>query len=256
MILTEFNFGSETLGMRAHLDVLLPQPPLHAETKPAFRVLYLLHGRSDDQSGWLRWAPTERYVDGLNLAVVMPYVHLSFYTNMLHGGRYWDFVSEEVPALVRQLLPVSTQRADTFAAGLSMGGYGAFKLALAHPDRYAAAASLSGVMDVYEYMRNADDIPRDDAWRREMYAVFGEAENIPGGSNDLFHLANSAAQSGQPPRLFQCCGTEDHLLSSNRAFRDYLSGLPLDLTYREAAGIHDWNFWDPMFRQALQWMFA
>ena len=111
-------------------------------------------------------------------------------------------------------------------------------------------------MDVYGYMLNSDDLPRDDAWRREMYAVFGDAENIPGSSNDLFHLANSAAQSAQPPRLFQCCGTEDHLLSSNRAFRDYLSGLPLDLTYREAAGIHDWNFWDPMFRQALQWMFA
>ena len=47
----------------------------------------------------------ERYVEGLNLAVVMPAVHRSFYTDMAHGGKYWQFISEEVPAVVHSLFP-------------------------------------------------------------------------------------------------------------------------------------------------------
>ena len=92
-------------------------------------------------------------MEGLNLAVVMPAVHLSFYTDMAYGGKYWQFISEEVPAVVRDMFPLSSEREDNFVAGLSMGGYGAFKLALTYPERYAAAASLSGAVDISEVVK-------------------------------------------------------------------------------------------------------
>src|SRR5688572_14862254 len=152
MIFNEVNFFSETLGMRSTIHVLLPQRSL-ADAKrkhAATRTLYLLHGHSDDHTAWTRWSSIEKYAEGLNLAVVMPAVHLSFYTDMVHGGNYWQFISEEVPAQVRSMFSLSSDRADNFVAGLSMGGYGAFKLALAHPERFAAAASLSGAMDIRE----------------------------------------------------------------------------------------------------------
>ncbi|HEY9528971.1 MAG TPA: alpha/beta hydrolase-fold protein, partial [Anaerolineales bacterium] len=138
MILTEVNFFSETLILGCTMLVLLPQRPLtEVQKKPQkkFRTLYLLHGRSDDHAAWQRQTSIERYVEGLNLAVVMPAVHRSFYTDMMHGGKYWQFISEEVPAVVHSLFPVSSARKDNFVAGLSMGGYGAFKLALTHPER-------------------------------------------------------------------------------------------------------------------------
>ena len=96
---------------------------------------------------------SRKYAQGLNLAVVMPNVHLSFYTDMAHGGKYWQFISEEVPAIVRDMFPLSARREDNFVAGLSMGGYGAFKLALTYPERYAAAASLSGAVDINDVVR-------------------------------------------------------------------------------------------------------
>src|SRR5919108_3091874 len=163
MILNEVKFFSEVLGFFTSMHVLLPQRTLadaKAKRTPKYRTLYLLHGYSDDHTAWQRWTSIERYVDGLELAVVMPAVHLSYYTDIAYGGKYWQFISEEVPAVVRDIFPLSSERKNNFVAGLSMGGYGAFKLALTHPERYAAAASLSGALDIGERVRA--DHPRND----------------------------------------------------------------------------------------------
>src|ERR1044071_9564167 len=176
MILNEVHFFSETLGLLSTLYVLLPQRPLaEAQNKPRkkLRTLYLLHGHSDDHTAWQRYTSIERYAEGLNLAVVMPAVNLSFYTDMAHGGKYWQFISEEVPAVARESYSLSSKREDNFVAGLSMGGYGALKLALTYPDRYAAAASLSGAVDIAADVRG-HGLHDEKLWRAEMENVFGD----------------------------------------------------------------------------------
>ena len=139
-------FRSDALQIAVSVDVILPQEACLKGRKPP--VLYLLHGLSDDHSIWLRRTSIERYADVLGLAVVMPAVNRSFYADTAYGAQYWTFVSEELPRVMHGFFPLSDKRADTFVAGLSMGGYGAFKLALTLPDRFAAAASLSGALDV------------------------------------------------------------------------------------------------------------
>src|SRR5512140_1139055 len=256
MILSEVNFFSESLGMRSTLGIILPQRLL-ADTahkrRARYRTLYLLHGHSDDHTAWQRWTSIERYVEGMNLAVVMPSVHLSFYTDMVHGGNYWQFISEEVPAVVRDLFPLSRKREDNFVAGLSMGGYGAFKLALTYPDRFAAAASLSGALDISEVVK-ANDEPDNVAWPASMRNVFGKLGKVPGSKHDLFTLAKQAAESETKPRLYQCCGTEDFLYSDNVGFRDYIQTLSFDYTYEEAPGEHNWALWDMMIQNVLAWL--
>jgi len=256
MILTEVKFFSETLTLGCAMHVLLPQRPLaDAQKKPQkkFRTLYLLHGHSDDHTAWQRWTSIERYVEGLNLAVVMPAVHLSFYTDMVYGGKYWTFISEEVPAVVRDIFPLSSDRKDNFVAGLSMGGYGAFKLALTYPERYAAAASLSGAVDIREVVRAHND-PANKAWLAEMRTVFGDLSKVPGSKHDLFTLAKKVAKGHVKPRFYQCCGTEDILYGDNIRFRDGVRKLPLDLTYEEGPGEHVWAYWDKMIQNVLAWM--
>ena len=257
MILTAVNFFSETLTLGCAMNVLLPQRPLaDAQKKPRkkLRTLYLLHGHSDDHTAWQRYTSIERYAEDLNLAVVMPAVHLSFYTDMAHGGKYWQFISEEVPALVRDMFPLSTRSEDNFVAGLSMGGYGAFKLAFTHPDRYAAAASLSGALDIREVVKAHRD-PANKAWLAEMRTVFGDPSKVPGSKHDLFTLAKKVAKGKVKPRLYQCCGTEDQLYADNLRFRDVVRKLPLDLTYEEGPGEHNWAYWDKMIQNVLAWMF-
>src|SRR6266545_4821982 len=232
MILNEVNFFSETLGLLSSMHVLLPQRPLvDARNKPRkkLRTLYLLHGHSDDHTAWQRWTSIERYVEGLNLAVVMPAVHLSFYTDMAYGGNYWQFISEEVPAVARDLFPLSSDRKDNFVAGLSMGGYGAFKLALTHPERFAAAASLSGAVDINEVVKAHGD-PNEKIWLAEMRNIFGDLGKVPGSKHDLIALAKKVAKGHVKPRLYQCCGTEDALHADNIRFRDAIRKLSLDLT--------------------------
>jgi putative tributyrin esterase len=258
MILNEVHFFSEVLGFRTSLYVLAPQRTL-AEMQnkrvPKYRTLYLLHGHSDDHTAWQRWTSIERYAEGLNLAVVMPAVHLSFYNDMAHGGKYWQFISEELPATVRELFSLSSKREDNFVAGLSMGGYGAFKLALTHPERYTAAASLSGAVDINEVVRVKKNDPENKAWIAEMRTVFGDLSKVPGSKHDLFALARKAAKAPVKPRLYQCCGTEDELYPDNVRFRDAVQKLPLDLTYEEGPGEHNWAYWDTMIQNVLAWMF-
>jgi S-formylglutathione hydrolase FrmB len=257
MILNEINFFPETLGLRSSMCVLLPQRTLadaKSKRKPKYRTLYLLHGHSDDHTAWQRWTSIERYVEGLNLAVVMPAVHLSFYNDMVYGGKYWQFISEEVPTVARDMFPLSSARGDNFVAGLSMGGYGAFKLALTYPDRYAAAASLSGAVDICEVVREKKEDPLNKAWLVEMRNVFGDLSKVPNSKHDLFTLAKKVAKSPVKPRLYQCCGTEDFLYADNIRFHDAIRKLPLDLTYEEGPGEHVWAYWDKMIQNVLTWM--
>jgi putative tributyrin esterase len=256
MALIHCDLRSETLNLWTSICVILPQPPgpLTWDTaQPArkYPVLWLLHGLSDDHTIWQRRTSIERYVDTLPLAVVMPAVHRSWYTDMTLGYRYWTFISEELPAITRSLFPISERREDNFVAGLSMGGYGAFKLALRHPERYAAAASLSGALGIAYGLEQSPD----PAWKAEMSNVFGDLTTVPGSDNDTFALAGKVARStGPKPRLYQCCGAEDFLYESNVKFRDHARKLGLDLTYEEGPGEHEWGYWDNQIQHVLAWL--
>ena len=256
MILSQINFYSDVLVTRCALNVLLPQrkpsDPLD-NYRPPFRVLYLLHGHSDDQTAWQRWSSIERYAEGLNMAVVMPAVQNSFYTDMEHGGKFFTFLTEEVPAVIHDLFPLSNVREDTFVAGLSMGGYGAFKLALSRPDRYASAASLSGAVDICEVVKGHGD-SEANTWLEAMRNVFGDLEKLPGSPHDLFMLAQKVSRSETKPRLFQYCGTEDFLYKDNLRLRDFIRPLGFDYTYEETPGDHKWVYWDGMIQKVLRWL--
>lgn len=240
MPFVQCNFFSESLGVCVSTSVILPlsRSPLSEQRKHP--TLYLLHGMSDDHTIWQRRTSIERYVEDYDLAVVMPAVNRSFYTDMASGSRYWTFVSEELPFISRALFNLSEAREDNFVAGLSMGGYGAFKLALAHPERFSFAASLSGALDIVSMTRS-----RDEAWLKEIRLVFGDLEKLRGSDHDLLALARKTAKSKTPgPRLYQYCGTEDFLYKDNLKFKAHAEKLGLDLAYDEGPGTHTWKYWD------------
>jgi putative tributyrin esterase len=254
MAFIECHYFSETLGMSTSMNVILPQTTkgqIGLEGKSSgttHPVLFLLHGLSDDHTIWMRRTSIERYASAYGLAVVMPNVHRSFYTNMEQGYRYWDFISRELPQVARSFFPLAHERERTFVAGLSMGGYGAFKLGLTHPEQYGAAASLSGAMDVQALANSRDP--------KEFSRIFGDLERIPGTNNDLFTLADRLKTSGTTqPRLFQCCGTEDFLYEDNIRFRDHCLGLGLQLEYEQEPGTHEWGYWDAKIQRVLAWLF-
>ncbi|MFD2615012.1 alpha/beta hydrolase [Paenibacillus gansuensis] len=255
MAFVQCDFFSEVLGIGASMNVILPQATSQqigmegaAAQSGRHPVLYLLHGLSDDHTTWMRRTSIERYVSGMGLAVVMPTVNRSYYTDMKEGARYWTFVSEELPQLARSFFPLSDRREDNFVAGLSMGGYGALKHALRHPGRYAAAASLSGALDFSGGSTTLSP--------QEYARIAGSREEVKGTDNDLFALAEKAAQlpADQQPLLFQCCGTEDFLYQDNQRFLKHARSLGLQLTYEEEPGDHNWDYWDLKIQRVLEWL--
>ena len=246
------DFFSDALSLSTSMTVLLPQRTTTqigmtgrtGDGPPP--VLYLLHGLSDDDTIWLRRTSIERYVAPLGLAVVMPQVHRSFYTDEAYGGRYWTFLSEELPSLVASWFQVSQRREDTFVAGLSMGGYGALKWALRRPDRFAAAASLSGAVDVAG-LRTQRVRPEDP---RLFDRVFG---GPAAGPDDLLWLLDQADPASLPP-LYLCCGTEDALIDDNRRFEDRARATGAAVTTDFGPGEHEWGYWDTTIQDVLAWL--
>ena len=147
---------SKELFSSVSVNVILPTPEsgdyffgsrtYYPKAGQKYQTLYLLHGFTADFSDWQRFSSIERYAQERQIAVVMPGVDNSFYCNLPEGGNYYDYYTRELPQVMEALFPISGKRENKFLAGLSMGGYGAFKAALREPDQYAAAVSLSGGM--------------------------------------------------------------------------------------------------------------
>ena len=247
MALLHIDYYSEVLSRNARMDVILPEGDQLKQTP--WKLLLLLHGMTDDHTIWQRRTTIEEFVRDKNICVVMPTTCLGFYTNTRCGEKYFDHVADEVIRIVRGMFPnITRDRRETYAAGLSMGGYGAVKCALLRPDTFSRAASLSGALDI----AGAADIDDGDAMRGFWADIFGPQENVNGGEDDLFRLAADLKEN--KPEIFIWCGTEDFLYAMNTAFRDHLEAIDYPHVYTETPGIHDWFYWEREIRNAVNWM--
>lgn len=249
MALLEFNFRSQALDKYAGAYVILPEYFEMQAHEGNIKTLYLLHGLHDDYTKWLRRSNIDLYARDAGIAVVIPDGDVSFYTNNIYQERYYDFLTEELPEIIHTTFPyLSSAREDNLIAGLSMGGFGAMKAALNHPDRYCAAASFSGALDL---------IPMLDMEDTDMIRIiFETAEKVRGTENDLPYLVSRLKNEGADiPRLYISCGTEDFLYEINKGFEKHLKEIGVPHTFEEWPGGHDWYFWDESIKHALKWFF-
>ena len=251
MAFCELHLFSRALGLQTTVYAIIPQNATtgeigveKAETKGKFKCLYLLHGLSDDHTIWLRRTSIERYAEAHGIAVVMPFGDRSFYSDMVHGGKYYSYIAKELPLLMRSFFNISEKREDNFIAGLSMGGYGALKIALKNPECYAAAAGLSSVADI---------MMRKETFSVPLKAVYGENIDIP-EEDDLFCLAKKTDKCEIKPRIFMGVGTKDGLYAENIRLKECFENLSYDYTFRESEGTHSWVFWDEYIKYVFEWL--
>lgn len=252
MAFAQLHIFSEVLGMQTNVNVILPQPNTmgaigieNNATTEKYKCLYLLHGLSDDYSIWSRRTSISRYADKYGICVIMPSGDTSFYTDMKHGKKYYTYISDELPKIINGFFNTSDKREDNFIAGLSMGGYGALKIALRNSDKFCAAAGLSSVADI-EHMKTI--------FKDATIPVFGEDLIVPKEEN-LFYLAEANNNNPTKPRIFMGCGTGDFMYEDNVNLKNKFQSLDYDFTYRESEGIHSWDFWDEYIQYVLEWMF-
>jgi S-formylglutathione hydrolase FrmB len=209
-------------------------------------VLYLLHGLTGAYNDWADRTRVLEHLAGLDLIVVMPDANDSWYTNA-GSDKYEDYVAvdlvKEVDARFRTLSAVHGRA----IAGLSMGGYGAIKIALHHPRLFLVAGSFSGAFEVLR-----DDKP--GRWMSDP-ALFERLFGPPGSpgrqENDVYKLV-SKANAQALPYLYLDCGTEDGLLQGNRDLVALLQQRQIVYEYHESPGAHTWDYWDRRLPELLR----
>lgn len=238
MTFVQSTFFSQSLGMHVSCDVLLPHQPAGEN---GYRVLWLLHPALSDRSEWIARTQIASLAESAHLAVVMPDAHDSAYANMVYGHRYTDLFAQELPAMLSSFFPLSANREDHFLLGCSMGGEGALKLALTHPELYGAVGCLSAGI------RNFSDVLENDPrWHERMNLAYG-FDRAAWRQEETFEAARRLAASGEPcPRIYHACGDDDFLLESVQETRNFFLGFegnPFDYTYSQTPGRHGWSFW-------------
>ncbi|CAB3799466.1 hypothetical protein LMG27177_04641 [Paraburkholderia fynbosensis] len=244
------SFYAEALGRDWGYTVYLPSG--YRQDAARMPVLYLLHGNNGDANDWLTQGHLQSAADALIARKEIPPVVIV----MPQGGTDWyvDRKEKMESAFFGDLLPeiethyaVSTQRGGRAIGGVSMGGFGALRYVLTHPELFCGALLLSPA--IY-----ANEPPRASAARR--VGVFGERQFDP----EIWHELNYPAQweryMSQPYRLpmFIAAGDDDLAIQADASSlytRLRLAGNPAAL--RIIDGGHTWEVWSALLPAALKY---
>lgn len=244
-------------GENVKFNVILPQD--YAAGERRFPVLYLLHGFSGNYADWCSLTHIVDYAKPYEEIIVMPEAANSWYVNNYADPKMqWeDYILDDLIPYVDAHYRTIPARDGRAIAGLSMGGYGALFLALKHPNIFAAAASLSGVVASANLPRwdprlaEMEVTNKDYAGiARSLRADFGPASIAARESEDPFLLIRKLTPA-HCPQLYVSVGWGDNLLYENREFVGVLSTLKMPYRYAEVPGKHEWPVWNEQVQRVL-----
>ena len=248
------NFSSRVLGMPVDISILLPsrcwQQENERKEKAEYQTLYLLHGFNGNHLSYIRFSDIEKYVDTYQIVVVMPSMYNSAYTDMKYGLEYFTYFTEEMMYFIEETFPVSTKREDRFIAGMSMGGYGAYKVGLSCPDRFAAIAGMAGSYHAeYRYQGKVTTIST------LCEALYGDPPAITPEVHDVFTIMKNLKDAKKElPRMYTCCGTEDRRYQDSVDLKEFADKEGIPLTFEDGPGRHDMEFFNAYLPRVLEWM--
>lgn len=273
------SFHSEYVGYETMFTIILPQEKhirsaasaqmqLHS-FKKEYPVLFLLHDETEGREEWLHMTSLCRYAQETGIAVVLPEGHRSFYSD--YAGRdgnsgendtgiqllqkfselmYETFITEELVEYVRTMFPISSDRSKTWIGGKSMGGFGALKLGLNHPELFGSVFSISGLMDLQWGMDNLEE-------KKEQFeAIFGGLQ-VPGcGADDFSHTAIVLAQQKKLPRLRIISNRNSLYEKSNFIFSEKVRTISDRITWELDEPELTWEYLDGKTKELSSWLIS
>lgn len=248
-------FESKLVRKTLPYSVLLPvdydQPAAKAKRYP---VVYLLHGLTGHYTNWFERSKVADYAAPYGLIVVTPEGNDGWYSDSstVPADKYETYIIEELlPDVQRRYRTIETREGRSIA-GLSMGGYGALKFGVKHPQTFAFVGSMSGALDAAAW-KEADLGSFQFIWRT-LLPVFGPEDNPGRAANDLQKLYRGLADEkiAGLPFVYLDCGTDDPLMQSNRSFAETLLQRKIPHEYRQLLGTHNWTYWDAQVKEVLK----
>ena len=247
-------FKSNLINAELPYEVALPPDYNSARSiTKRYPVLYLLHGLGGNPRQWINLGAREQAAR-YGMIIVMAEGRDSFYTDSASAS------AEKFESyFVRELVPDVDRRFRTLAAregravgGLSMGGYGALKFGLKHPERFALAASLSGAFDAASWDHNDPTLLA--FVKPSIGRAYGALDSPTRAANDLSKLINalSPERINALPFIYLDCGTEDFLINSNRTMSALLLKRKIPHEFRQLPGRHNWPYWDAQVQEVLK----
>ncbi|MGI9108032.1 MAG: alpha/beta hydrolase [Pyrinomonadaceae bacterium] len=249
-------FESKLVGQPLPYHVVLP-PDYAAPQSRAIKypVLYLLHGLGGNAGDWVSTrAHLAAHAAQHRLIIVTPEGKDNWYTDsaMVPADKYETYIlAELIPDVERRYRALSMRDARAIA-GLSMGGYGALKFGLKHPERFILAASMSGAFGAASWDHNDPEL---HAFVKPSIArTYGAMGSPARAANDLFKLFAAVLPERIPalPFFYLDCGTSDFLINSNRALSELLIKHKIPHEYRQLPGAHMWPYWDAQVQEILK----
>jgi putative tributyrin esterase len=233
----DVTFHTSALGRDMTYRVVLPASIPPRSKLPA---VYLLHGGNGSFRDWSNNTDVARFAER-GLVLVMPDSDESWYTNSAErpGDRYEDYITQDLITDVETRFPAAPGRANRTIIGISMGGFGAVKLALRHPDLYAFAGGLSSALDA---PGRPFSIARIGQYRHYR-SIFGPVDSTSRRESDPFVLARSV-DPAKMPYFFLTCGDNEGLLATNRSFAQILEQRHFPYEFHIVPGGHDWKQWN------------
>jgi len=262
-ILERQTIKSTVLGKDVNYTVYLPAD--YASSERTYPVVYLLHGFTDDNTGWLQFGEVNRYADKAiaegtipPMIIVMPNGDSSFYINSYDGKENYEdfFVNEFMPA-VEKTFRIKAEKKYRGIAGLSMGGYGTLIYSLKHPDLFAAAAPFSAAV----WDDDAISTMPDQNYNIVIGKLFGR--DLKGKArltktwyeNSILKIvADKKADELKKVRYWIDCGDDDFLTKGNCLLHIVLTEKNVPHEYRVRDGAHNWTYWRTGITDALQFI--
>jgi S-formylglutathione hydrolase FrmB len=233
----DVTFRSHALNRDMVYRVILPKNIANSQK---LSVVYLLHGGGGGYRDWSNYSDVARYAEQ-GLILVMPEGNSSYYTNSAEHpeDRYEDYIMKDLIADVESKFPAEVRRESRAIAGVSMGGYGAVKLALRFPELFIFAGGISPALDVPS---RPFSIKRLAQWKFHS-SIFGPSGSRTRQDNDPYVLAG-LADPIKTPYLFFTCGEQEGLLPANRRFASDLTKRHFAFEFHTAPGDHNWKQWN------------
>ena len=244
--------NSAIMGRAVTYSVYLP--PDYQGSERTYPVVYLLHGYTDDHTGWVQFGEVNRYADkaiqdGLipPMIIVMPNGDTSFYINSFDGReKYEDFFIKEFMPAIEKAYRIKAQKRYRGVAGLSMGGYGSLIYSLKYPDLFAAAAPLSAAV----FDDAAVTTMPDNRWNDRFGKLYGiglkgnERLNDAWNNNSILKIVEKKTPDDlKKVRYWIDCGDDDFLTKGNSLLHIALIDKGVPHEYRVRDGAHNWTYW-------------
>ncbi|MCC6459312.1 MAG: esterase family protein [Saprospiraceae bacterium] len=263
MVKESLRLKSAILGTEVEYSIYLPAG--YDQSNRRYPVLYLLHGYTDDETGWTQFGEAQHIADQTiasgdapAMLIVMPDAGVSWYVNSADGKvRYEDFFVQELIPHIDASYRTRTAREFRAVAGLSMGGHGSLIMAMKHPDLFVAAAPLSAGIFTEQELTNMPD----DDWNHVFGPPYGAG--LKGPERLTAHMAqnwilkiveNTGAEALKRVRYYIDCGDGDFLIKGNMALHALLidKGVPHEFRVRD--GEHNWPYWRSALPEVLKFV--